>query len=72
MAVERTWKLPGAYATWTVTLTTTPAEGAIEPFDDDWPADALDRVGAQFIDAANLLECERLLSEYGDRGTIVR
>jgi hypothetical protein len=70
MAVERTWKLPGAYATWTVTLTTTPAEGALEPFNDDWRADTLDRVGEQFMDAANLLEYERLLEERSRRGTI--
>jgi hypothetical protein len=71
MAVERIWKLPGAYATWTVTLTTTPAEGALEPFNDDWPADTLDRVGEQFMDAANLLECQRMLEEHSRRGTIV-
>jgi hypothetical protein len=71
MAVERTWKLPGAFATWTVTLTTTPADGALEPFDDDWPLDALDRFGEHFLDTANLLEYQRLLEERSRRGTIV-
>lgn len=70
MAMERTWKLPGAFATWTVTLTTAPADGAIEPFDDDWPLGELDRAGESFLDTANLLECQRLLEEQSTRGTI--
>ena len=71
VAMERTWKLPGAFATWTVTLTTTPADDALGPFDDDWPLDALDRFGEHFLDTANLLEYQRLLEDHSMRGTIV-
>src|SRR5436190_1192128 len=35
--MERTWKMPGGYANWTMTLTTAPVEGALGPFVEDWP-----------------------------------
>jgi hypothetical protein len=71
MAMERTWTLPGAYAHWTITLTTAPAEGALEPFDDNWDQDPLDRIGQHFVDIVELLECGRMVDEYSARGNII-
>src|SRR2546428_4965456 len=59
--MERTWKLPGGYANWTLTLTTAPVEGATEPFLDDWSPDALDRLGEYFSDTVSLIECRRVI-----------
>lgn len=73
MAMNRTWELPGAYATWTITLTTAPSPDALEPFRDDWPAKQVDRIGDHFTDMVNLLESQRLVEEHlAPRGTIVR
>jgi hypothetical protein len=71
--MQRVWKLPGAYATWTITLTTAPSPGATETFQDEWPANQVERIGDYFSDVVNLLESQRLVEEHlAPRGTIVR
>lgn len=71
MAMERRWSLPGAYADWTLTVTTSPGKGAVEPFDDNWEQDTLDRIGAHFFDAVALMESLRTLEEISRRGSIL-
>jgi hypothetical protein len=61
--MERTWKMPGGYANWTMTLTTGPVDGATGPFVEDWPPDVLDRLGEYFFDSVSLIECRRLIEE---------
>jgi hypothetical protein len=68
--MQRTWRLPGGYATWSLTLTTGSVEGAIEPFVDDWTPEDVDRIGEHFVDIVNLLECLRALNEQPRPGSI--
>jgi hypothetical protein len=53
-----------------MTVTTAPAEGALEPFVDEWTPGPLDRIGEQFKDLVELLECHRILDEQSARGSI--
>lgn len=69
-AMERTWKLSGGYATWTVTLTASPPPGSLEPFPDGWVPPELERFEAYFVDMVNLIECRRLLNDQSRRDTI--
>lgn len=61
IAMERTWKLRGAYANWRMTLTTEPSEDEEVKFVDDWPTGPLERLGGHFTDMVSLAEYYRQL-----------
>ena len=53
-----------------MTLSTAPVEDEDAEFVDDWAPGPLDRIGQQFLDVVNLLECQRVLDERSRRGSI--
>jgi histidinol-phosphatase len=52
-------------------LTTGPADGALDPFIDDWPQKPIESIGRHFAEMVDLVECMRLLDERSGRGSIV-
>jgi hypothetical protein len=57
--MEKTWKISGCYANWTLTLTVAPPSDP-EDFDvPEWPGDKFEPVADHFKDAVNFYEVSR-------------
>jgi hypothetical protein len=70
-AMEKRWNVSGAYAEWTMTLTTTPPEDADKPLVDSWSPCVMEKIGDYFENLVSLLEYYRELhEESGWRGSI--
>jgi hypothetical protein len=58
--MEMTWTVRGAYANWTMTVSTAPPDPEEEiEYRDDWPTEPFDRIHAHFRELIDLLEAVR-------------
>ena len=72
MAMERKWSVSGAYAEWSMNLSTAAPNDENKPLVDNWSQCVLDKIGDYFEDLVSLLEYYRQLHEEpGWRGSIV-
>lgn len=60
--MEMTWTVRGAYANWTMTVSTAPPDPEEEiEYRDDWPEAPFARIHAHFRELIELLEAVRAL-----------
>ena len=58
--MEMTWTVRGAYANWTMTVSTAPPDPEEEvEYRDDWPTDPFTRLHGHFRELVDLLEAKR-------------
>ncbi|MFI7679574.1 hypothetical protein [Actinophytocola sp. NPDC049390] len=58
--MELTWTVRGAYANWTMTVSTAPPDPEEEiEYRDEWPSEPFNRLHANFRELIDLLEAVR-------------